>query len=114
MNALTLATDALAAHRLTRLVTRDTVTAPLRARLPRETRAGELVRCGWCTGVWVAAGVTLARRTAPRFWGPLAMMLATADAVGLVDQAATNCWGIDLIDDAKRWWRERARTGTVS
>lgn len=79
-----LAVDALAAFRLTRLVTRDTITAPLRARFDPTTRAGELIRCSWCTGVYVAFGVVAARRLVPRQWAPIADALAVAAVVGLI------------------------------
>lgn len=47
-----------AAARLTRLITRDTITKPLRARV--EARYGpdslpdEFIRCPWCVGFWVS------------------------------------------------------------
>jgi hypothetical protein len=110
----TLVVDALAAYRLTRLVTADVITKDLRGRLIAAVydRAGAssvllataeqygwdeavaadddppklatLVTCRWCTGVYVAAGVVLARQLAPRAWGPVADMLAVAAAAALV------------------------------
>lgn len=81
---LTFAFDALAAYRVTRLVTRDRITAPVRDRFDPEGVVGELIRCSWCTGVWVAAGVVAARRVAPRVWAPAAEALAVAAVVGLI------------------------------
>jgi hypothetical protein len=43
-----------------------------------------LVTCRWCAGVWIAAGVVLARRVAPRQWAPVAEVLAVAAAGTLV------------------------------
>lgn len=79
-----LAVDALAAFRLTRLVTTDRITAGLRDRVRPDTLAGELVRCSWCTGVWVAFGVVAARRLVPKVWAPIGDALAVAAVVGLV------------------------------
>ena len=77
-----LVVDALAAYRLTRLVTEDRITAPLRDRVPAGW-ASELVGCSWCVGVWAAAGVVAARRLAPRAWTPVAEVLAVAAVVGI-------------------------------
>ena len=103
--------DALAAYRLTRLVTADTITEPPRDQLVKwayghagvadrkhpdvswselamaddeAPKLATLVTCRWCTGVYVAIGVTVARRVAPRWWAPVADMLATASAAALV------------------------------
>jgi len=52
---------ALAAARITRLVTRDTITQPLRLwlinRAGVDTRLAELIQCDWCSGVWVSSAV---------------------------------------------------------
>lgn len=42
-----------------------------------------LVRCPWCVGVWIAAGVAVAR-TRPRWWAPAARALAAALIAGLI------------------------------
>lgn len=83
----TLVVDALAAYRLTRLVTTDAITEPLREAIDaRSDFMGELTSCSWCSGVWVAAGVVLARRYVPA-WGPVAEMLALAAVAGLLSDA---------------------------
>lgn len=80
-----LVVDALAAYRLTRLVTRDKITAPLRAPLvDRPGLAGELVSCEWCVGVWASFGVVALRRLVPGAWAPVADALALAAVVGLI------------------------------
>jgi hypothetical protein len=112
VNPLELLVDAVAAYRLTRLVTADDITAPIRDaivewsydRLPDvevERSGGEtwsdvaiadpdapklatLITCRWCTGVWVGAGVVAARRLTPRAWQPLAEALSLAAAAALV------------------------------
>lgn len=106
-----LVVDALAAYRLTRLVTADTITEGPRDAIVRWAyrRAGRpfmadgdvswseiamadddppklatLITCRWCTGVWVAAGVVVAREVAPRWWRPVRDGLAIASAAALV------------------------------
>lgn len=105
--------DALAAYRLTRLVTADTITEPPRRWLVQEAYAWQertlpevqagatveervaaddeeppkiatLLTCRWCAGVWCAAGVVLARRLAPRQWGVVADGLAISAAAALL------------------------------
>lgn len=56
--AVLLLTGLLAHARLTRLVTADRVTLPLRAALVRRygpsSGPAYLVHCRWCTGLWLA------------------------------------------------------------
>jgi len=98
--------DVLAAERVTRLVTRDTLTAPLRRRLRRAADSGqlpswpdELARCSWCVSIWAAAAVVAARRLAPRAWAPIALVLAGSQAIGWLehecDQRAWRPWEDD-------------------
>lgn len=81
-------TDALAVFRLTRLVTTDRITRRLRGLVERNTRDGSewayLVGCDWCVSAYVGVGVVLARRFAPRLWGPVAEGLAFSAITGLV------------------------------
>ena len=70
MNAVTLLLAALACARLTRLVTTDKLTEPLRLRVltwivrraldkerdPEESLLAYLVTCSWCVSVYVGAG----------------------------------------------------------
>lgn len=74
-----LVVDALATFRVTRLVTSDSITAPLRARVPAETLAGELVRCPWCVGWWSAVLIPLLPR-----W--LRRSLALAAVAGILSE----------------------------
>lgn len=92
-----LALDALATVRLTRLVTIDSFPPIAAARERIQTRyegrpVAELVGCPHCAGVWVAAGVLAARRVAPRWWSPVAVLLALAAAPSLAASAG-------LLDD---------------
>jgi hypothetical protein len=101
--------DALATHRLVRLVTADVITQPARDRLvrwayrrkgdegqepatgwadyaeadPDAPRLATLVTCRWCAGVYVAAGVVAARRWLPG-WGYVARVLAASSAAALL------------------------------
>lgn len=82
--------DALATHRLTKLVLDDQLTAPVRdwvfKRFPPEsTRLGYLLTCPWCASIWLGAGVTTARFVAPRAWRPIARLLALSSATGLLE-----------------------------
>lgn len=100
--------DALAVARLTRLVTKDIVTAQFRdaviaasygdpgKRIPElswsETvtldddppKLATLITCPWCSSVYVAAGVFLARRFVPRVWAPVAASLAMSQVAGMI------------------------------
>lgn len=51
--------------RLTRLITEDTITGPLRAWVMRRAGGPEAwpylwIRCPWCVGLWLAFAVTVA------------------------------------------------------
>lgn len=101
--------DVLAVARLTRLITRDTLTRPYRAAIIRHAygpekseglsdmfteqmvhddheapRLAELVTCGWCSSMYAAVFVVAARRFAPRLWDPLARVLAASLVTGIV------------------------------
>lgn len=43
-----------------------------------------LITCRWCAGVWIAAGVLVARRVAPRVWPVAARGLVISSASALV------------------------------
>lgn len=98
MDVLTLVLVALAAARITRLVTTDSIADPVRdwlLDLPRSERAAEwwadLVSCPWCAGWWVAVAATLVLSFAPTGavrW--LALPWALSYAVGAL---ATNLEG---------------------
>lgn len=82
-----LAVGALAVHRLTRLVTTDEVTAPVRDRITEaapEGRAAYFVTCPWCVSVWAAAGWLALSAAAPRLARPLGAVLAWSSATGLL------------------------------
>lgn len=127
----TLILDAVAAHRMTRLVTLDVIFAEPRAAVIRwaYTRQAEangkslrshlhealaavaahgpedltpveweelamsddnapkvatLITCRWCASVYLAAGIVIARRFAPRFWDPVARAAALSSVSALL------------------------------
>lgn len=86
--------DALAAYRITRLVTEDTITEPIRERIEARAiisgrkRLAKLVSCPWCVGVYVGVGVVVARAVAPRQWAVAARALALSAATGIVAERA--------------------------
>ena len=89
--ALDLLTDALAVKRLTRLVTEDTITEPLRNEIfkrfgPPETSRGVSfgVTCPHCVSIWLAAGVVTARIVFPRAWSVTARGLALSAVTSLL------------------------------
>lgn len=83
--------DALAAHRLTRLVIEDTVTDRARTALKHEGPpwVGTLLECPWCAGFWVSVAVATARVAAPKAWRPVARVLALSSAAGLLSSRET-------------------------
>ena len=106
--------DALATYRLTRLATTDVISEPVRMAVLRRVGASPppnidaattaqkiveelddppglatLVTCRWCAGMWIAAGVALARVAAPRAWDPVARGLALSATAVLLARAET-------------------------
>jgi hypothetical protein len=100
---LSLLTQALATFRLTRLITEDTITEPLRDAIyarfgdPSQTRRREislsyLVSCPYCASVYAAAATTLlaaltTRRAPLPIRLPAAFLLSTLALSGAVSAA---------------------------
>jgi hypothetical protein len=88
---LDLVIDGLATHRIARIIVTDEILDGPRAHVMQALheagweKGKTLLRCTWCVGVWVALGVTVARRTCPRAWAPVAYGLALADAAGIIN-----------------------------
>jgi hypothetical protein len=102
--------DVLATYRLTRLATADVIGEPVRMALLRKAgaepppgegdptaqevveglehppRLATLITCRWCAGVWIAAGVTVARAVAPRAWEPVSRGLALSAGAVLLSR----------------------------
>lgn len=83
---------ALAAYRVTRLLTTDRIGLPVRRfvdeRTGPDSHLGYWVRCSWCVGVYTSAGAVAildAYRSVPL---PVFAWLATAGTVGLLAEVA--------------------------
>jgi hypothetical protein len=86
---LDLALDAVAVHRLTRLIVEDAITKPARDAVaeasedhPWVRKVDELVTCWWCTSVWVAAGVVVVRDR--RWWRRVRLVWVFSAITGAV------------------------------
>jgi hypothetical protein len=97
-SCVSLAVDALATARLTRLAVEDELTRGPREWVldrvdPDQTRPsklGYLLQCHWCSSVWIGMGVVAARRVFPRSWPPVATALAFSEVAGLLGTRAAN------------------------
>lgn len=84
--------DALATHRLTKLVIDDYITEPLREKVyekfgdPEDSKISYLVTCPWCVSIYTGLGVVAARSIAPKAWAPLAAALAYSSITGWVEE----------------------------
>ena len=107
---MTLLVDVLATYRLTRLATADVISEPARMAVLRKVgadpppgdedptaqevieamseppRLATLVTCRWCAGMWIAAGVCVARAAAPRAWEPVSRGLALSAGAVLLSR----------------------------
>lgn len=79
-NIVWVALIGVAAYRLWRLVGEDTITEPLRARLPESWL--HLIECPWCLGSWIAFALTWATDLATPVRSPVLVGLAAAVVVG--------------------------------
>lgn len=112
IDPLELLVDGLATYRLTRFATADVLSEPFRQAVLRRVgvdppppeaderpsaqelveadadppRLATLVTCRWCAGVWIAAGVVVARTAAPRAWAPVARGLALSAGAVLLSR----------------------------
>jgi hypothetical protein len=90
---LLLVVAALATYRLTRLVTADKITEPLRLWvLDRSQWAGYLVTCDWCLSIWIAPPVAVCAV----LWGD-----STVVAIGLCALAFSAVTGVLSLIEAK-------------
>jgi hypothetical protein len=78
----------LAAFRLTRLVTTDTVTDGIRNQIwkkfPPSTKLGYLITCNWCTGFWVSLLLGCLWLVIPEALTVVSLVLAVSALVGLI------------------------------
>lgn len=100
---MNLLVDALATYRLTRLVTTDTITQPLRDRVFAETgrirgkharpsavaeKVEYLITCPWCVSVYAGGAVALLRVSSNKAASALLYAGALAGAVSLLHDLA--------------------------
>lgn len=83
----TFAILALASHRLTRLITTDTIFSPLRERIwnkfpPDRVNLGYLITCDWCTSIWVSTVVICSYLLIPYPTVVVSLVLAISTIVG--------------------------------
>lgn len=88
---LVVALTVLATARVTRLVTSDKLTAPLRKRLidrlGDESWVTYLAHCDWCTSMWVSAPAAVVVTLYPNRWVLMVLMwLAISQMVGLLSR----------------------------
>lgn len=79
--------DALAVHRITKLVIDDEITEPIRQMVwkrfpPETTKIGYLTTCPWCVSIWAGAGALVAEAVAPTAWKHVARILAISTVTG--------------------------------
>ncbi|MFZ5824531.1 MAG: DUF1360 domain-containing protein [Bacillota bacterium] len=55
----------LASFRLTHILVFDKIAEPIRERFPGHGAIAYLVRCYWCAGVWISAGLVALRVLVP-------------------------------------------------
>lgn len=89
MNGVTFLIVALAAYRVTRLVTLDRISQPAREWLKRrakraDARLAYLVTCPWCVGMYVSAAAVALADIWTSMPLPVAQWLACSTVVGLM------------------------------
>lgn len=80
---------ALAAFRITRLITADRIFDSLREKIwnkfpPNRVNIGYLITCDWCTSIWVAPIVIFSYLLVPSVVFVVSLVLATSAVVGFL------------------------------
>ncbi len=80
---------ALAAFRITRLITTDRIFDSLREKIwnkfpPNRVNIGYLITCDWCTSIWVAPIVIFSYVLVPSVVFVVSLVLATSAVVGFL------------------------------
>lgn len=89
MTPTQLAISGLATYRLTKLITTDEITEPLRERVwanhpPESSRLGYLITCNWCTSIWAGSALGISRMIAPKTTSAIETVLAVSAIAGLL------------------------------
>jgi hypothetical protein len=79
----------LGTYRVTRLITRDTITASIRNAFwskfpPESSRLGYLSTCEWCFSVWVGSGFVISAIIIPSVTYIVATVFAVSAIAGLL------------------------------
>jgi peptidoglycan/LPS O-acetylase OafA/YrhL len=79
---------ALAAFRLTHLVTTDAIADGFRTKVwkkfPPSTKIGYLITCNWCTGFWVSGFLVIFYLVLPVAALVVSLILAISASIGLI------------------------------
>ena len=85
---VTFAILALAAFRLTHLVTTDAIADTFRTwvwkKFPPMTKIGYLITCNWCTGFWVSIFLVIFYLVLPVATLVVSLILAISASIGLI------------------------------
>ncbi len=88
ISAVTAAILALAAFRITHLITTDAIADGFRTKVwkkfPTSTKIGYLITCNWCTGFWVSLLLVLSYLILPQFTFVVSLIMAISASVGLI------------------------------
>jgi Protein of unknown function (DUF1360) len=79
---------ALAAYRMTHLITTDAIADNFRhkvwSKYPPMTRIGYLITCNWCTGFWVSLLLVVGFLILPQVTLVVSLVMALSGVVGLL------------------------------
>jgi hypothetical protein len=82
----------LAAYRVTRLITTDTIAEGFRnwvwSRQDPGTKIGYLISCNWCTGFWVSLVFVFGYLLVPNVTFVVSLVLSTSALVGIISSKA--------------------------
>lgn len=88
ITVLTFIILALAAYRLTHVITTDAIADGFRewvwSKYPPETKIGYLITCNWCTGLWVSVLFVAGILLLPQMTFVVSLVLAISAAIGLL------------------------------
>jgi hypothetical protein len=79
---------ALAAYRLTRLVTTDVIFEGFRDKIwskwPPDTKLGYLITCDWCSGLWISGFLVIFWLLLPELAFVVSLVMSISAIVGLI------------------------------
>ena len=89
ITALQFAILALAAYRMTRLVTTDVILNPIRKKIwkkypPQNHNLGYVITCDWCSSIWVSSLVVIMYTITSSLTFAVCCMFAVSALVGLI------------------------------